>query len=103
MTDRAELRAILADWTGNRCQWPNCDEGGSPLQLAHVFGVGMGGRPSADTIDNVALLCKYHHDLLDGRTHINLRYELAQLLNSYLATGWRRSIQTGADVVERNP
>jgi hypothetical protein len=44
----------------------------------------MGGRESADTISNVAMLCRVHHDLLDGRTHAGLRRELGILLTAWV-------------------
>jgi hypothetical protein len=40
----------------------------------------MGGRPSADVLTNLAGLCHYHHNLLDGRTDVARRYETAELL-----------------------
>ena len=44
----------------------------------------MGGSPSRNDPDNVALLCEYHHDLLDGRLVAGRRYETAELLKAYL-------------------
>lgn len=41
--------------------------------MGHLEGTGMGGRESADVLENVAMLCRFHHDLLDGRTHHGLR------------------------------
>lgn len=87
---RRQLHAVLEEWAG-ACEWPGCEHRG-PYEMAHVHGVGMGGRPSADTLENVALLCRFHHDLLDGRTTRELRVEMAFLLAGYLAEGWRRSI-----------
>jgi len=35
--------------------------------MAHIEGIGMGGRKSADTPGNVLFLCIPHHDQFDGR------------------------------------
>jgi hypothetical protein len=52
--------------------------------MAHIVGKGMGGSREANTLDNVIMLCRYHHDLFDGRTHEGLHRELAALLRSLL-------------------
>ena len=64
-TIRGDLHAALIDAVG-RCEWPQCGTPGDRLELAHLHSVGMGGRPSADTIDNVALLCWRHARWSDG-------------------------------------
>jgi predicted restriction endonuclease len=50
--------------------------------MAHIEGIGRGGDKAGirDTIDNVMLLCVYHHDLLDGRTMMKQR-EITYLLH----------------------
>lgn len=82
MTARSNLRAALIDLVGAACEWPECPDTGD--EMAHLRGIGMGGRPSADTLDNVAWLCHFHHDLLDGRTPHDRRYWEATLLAAYL-------------------
>lgn len=64
MSRRSDLRAVLVDLVG-RCEWPGCQET-TRLELAHLQSVGMGGRPSADRLDNVALLCHRHARYSDG-------------------------------------
>ena len=86
-----DLRATVAEWTAGRCEWPGCRQ--YAAELAHVHGKGMGGRPSADTLDNLAFLCVYHHNLLDGRAHHGLRFEMGNLLAAYLQGGWRATIE----------
>ena len=86
MKPRAERRSVLRARTverdGPMCVWPGCP---FPHEhMAHIRGVGMGGRPDADRLENVAMLCRFHHDLLDGRTHAGLRREVGMLLASYL-------------------
>jgi hypothetical protein len=44
----------------------------------------MGGSKEANTLDNVIMLCRYHHDLFDGRTHEGLKRELAALLRTLI-------------------
>ena len=47
--------------------------------MAHIRGTGAGGRPSADVIENVWMLCKFHHDLYDGRSHAGLKRAIGDL------------------------
>ena len=82
MTTRSDLRAALIDLVGADCEWPECPDYGS--EMAHLRGIGMGGRRSADTLDNVSWLCHFHHDLLDGRTQMDRRYWTATLLAAYV-------------------
>ncbi len=64
---RAEA-IIRADY---RCEWATC---GLPsqwkLEMSHIIPLGSGG---ADTLENVWMLCKYHHDLYDGRAPFKRR------------------------------
>lgn len=65
------------------CMWPpSCDLPGR-LEMAHIIPKGSGG---SDTINNVVMLCKYHHDLHDGREQRRLR-EYRLLLQGYV---WER-------------
>lgn len=60
---RQALRAQLFD-LGNGCEYPHCAAPGT--QMAHLHSIGMGGRASADTIDNVMRACDDHALLTDG-------------------------------------
>lgn len=62
---RRELRSQLVETFGPACEWPDCGLPGE--EMAHIEPRGMGGRPSVDRLDNVAWLCRHHHDVLDGR------------------------------------
>jgi len=69
------------------CVWPECRLPISivnPLELAHLEPRGMGGRPSTNTPENTVIMCRFHHSLLDGRTHEGLKRELITLLKAYL-------------------
>lgn len=69
---------------GGRCVW--CQTLGHAkdlapiLEMARLRGIGAGGRKSADRLDEVAMLCRFHHDLLDGRNYSGKRVEIAGLL-----------------------
>ena len=62
--DRKELREGAGTRAGWRCQWPCCGQRGQ--ELAHCHSIGMGGRPSADTLENVVFLCRDHARISDG-------------------------------------
>lgn len=79
---RSELRAQVLNTDGPSCAWAFCRSQGE--EMAHIHGIGMGGRASADTLENACLLCRSHHDLLDGRSHHKLRYEMGELLRGYM-------------------
>jgi hypothetical protein len=59
--------------------WPEAD-----YEMAHISHRGMGGSRKANTLDNVIILCRYHHSLFDGRTHEGLHRELAALLRTLI-------------------
>lgn len=83
-----ELRELLVERHGERCQWPTCPSllsSINPLELAHLTHRGMGGSKHANTPDNAALLCRKHHDILDGRSVAQRRYEVRELLRHDLA------------------
>jgi len=63
-TRRAELREQVQQRSYGRCEWPQCSESGG--ELAHAHSIGVGGRASADTLDNVAWLCHMHARFSDG-------------------------------------
>lgn len=83
MTDRSELRAVAMERDGGRCAWPGCSEV-FRLEMSHIWPIGMGGRKSADTIENVWMLCKRDHDHFDGRTPQRQR-EYRALAEAYVA------------------
>lgn len=94
-TELQELRSQALERDGG-CVWPGCDQNTKAdyhesgrnyfdrlddLQLAHLTHRGMGGSSQRNTLDNVVILCRRHHDCLDGRTGLGtLRIELNQML-----------------------
>ncbi len=81
--DLAALRAQALE-RDQGCRWPACDrviDYANPLEMAHLRHRGMGGSIEVNTLDEVVMLCRIHHDCLDGRTGLGtLRYELAEML-----------------------
>ena len=92
----AELREgcfARDDWT---CKWPGCkvDQfwtgwlGGditNELQMAHIQHRGMGGSKEANRLENVITLCRFHHDIFDGRDgSANVKRELAVMLRAQI-------------------
>ncbi len=79
MTARSELRKQAFQRERGRCAWSLCTDPAE--ELAHIRGIGRGGNPdgSRDHIANVAALCTFHHDLLDGRRRMKL-WEVESLL-----------------------
>ena len=73
---------IRADY---KCEWADCDNT-EWLEMAHILGIGMGGRNKQEKFDpeNVAILCKLHHDIYDGRTISMAKKEYRALLKGYL-------------------
>lgn len=63
--NRAALRARLWEVSGGLCEWPDTPLPHRAEEMAHLEGIGMGGRPSADRLDNVAALCRQGHLVLD--------------------------------------
>lgn len=95
MSDRAQrraaLRLTLEEYQGRLCAMPGCmtnwvDDG----HMAHIKAIGMGGRRSADHIDNVVGLCVYHHDVYDGR-HMQGRQTMLQDLIRYMIARQREN------------
>ncbi len=95
---RSALRAQVRERSGGKCEWPECDRSGE--ELAHAHSVGMGGRTSADTIDNVAFLCWRHARMSDGLQPSGWPafYQQHQLL---LGDDWERRIPVNRWAWER--
>ena len=89
MSVRSELRMSALDRDGYRCQWPNCDvtlSSGGTLEMCHLIQLSQGGP---DTLDNVVMLCRFHHGVLDNRVQNGRRQAIMDLFVAYLATANR--------------
>jgi len=85
LTELQQLRELALDRANYCCEWPECYSK-EWLELAHIVGIGMGGRNKKEKYDpdNVVILCKFHHDIYDGRTISMAKKEYRTLLLSYL-------------------
>lgn len=81
MSVRSELRAAAMERALFGCEWPPAHHPIGRLEMAHVIPLGSGGR---DEISNVWMLCKYHHDMYDGREKRSLG-EQRRLVQAYLS------------------
>ena len=84
----AELREACFARDEYRCKWPG-DETipfvDNPLQMAHLQHRGMGGSKEANRLENVITLCRFHHDIFDGRDgSANVKRELAVMLRAQI-------------------
>lgn len=79
MSRRSQLRRRAMNRADGICEWPLCQA--TLLQMAHIRPSGRGGDPNGDrdVLENVLMLCEYHHDLLDGRQRMN-RWEWSSVL-----------------------
>ena len=85
--DRATRRKLLREAvvleSKGICEWAECSSAGT--DMAHINAAGMGGAISNDTLDNVAYLCHFHHDVLDFRMSMKQRsFALQQLVRGYV-------------------
>ena len=80
--DLAELRRQAEAVAGGVCEWPGCDERGE--EMAHLEHRKMGGSIEVNHLRNVAWLCKWHHDIFDGRQLSGSREAVRNLMAGYL-------------------
>ena len=89
MSEQSDLRQLRGEVDGWKCRWGTCelklDPYRNPLEMAHLQGRGMGGRKSANEIDNVVMLCRHHHQILDGDLSADRKFETRRLLAAYVA------------------
>jgi len=89
MMSRSELRDAAIERAGGKCEFPLCDYPRPKLELAHLKGSGMGGSRYRDDLQNVAVLCKPHHDWLDCRSTPNMRrFENEAVLRAAIDRPW---------------
>jgi len=61
---RSDLRETVFAFDGWHCVWPDCSE--PAVELAHFHSIGMGGRSSADRVENTGAMCRDHARISDG-------------------------------------
>jgi predicted restriction endonuclease len=83
--NKSELREKALQRAKYQCEWHNCSER-TWLEMAHIKSIGMGGknRDISNEMWNVAILCKRHHDIFDGRQQAGAHKEYQNLLRGYL-------------------
>ncbi len=84
MSGMSELRAEAMQRAKGQCEWAYCSDS-KWLELAHIQGIGMGGNKKRKfDINNVAILCKHHHDIYDGRQRVGTSVAYRDLLKGFL-------------------
>lgn len=84
MESLSPIREEAMKRAGGRCEWAYCNDN-KWLELAHIQGIGMGGSKKRKyDINNVAILCKWHHDVYDGRQNVGSKAAYRDLLKGYL-------------------
>ena len=84
MESLSPLREEALKRAGGRCEWAYCNDN-KWLELAHIKGIGMGGNKRRKyDIDNVCILCKWHHDIYDGRQSSGAKVAYRDLLKGFL-------------------
>ena len=93
---RSDLREFVIERSGGRCEWVGCPHRGE--EMAHLEGIKAGGRKSADEKENVAWLCRPHHDVLDGRTVAGRKYAVRSLLRKTIEDRYSPKLSEEFDV-----
>ena len=83
--NKSALREKALKRANYRCEWPECNTT-QWLEMAHITGIGMGGmnRNISNDEGNVAIFCKYHHDIFDGKTLSGQKREYTKFVRAYL-------------------
>ncbi len=89
MSVESELRAETLERDNHRCVWCGDRYLGDRLEMAHIVPKGSGGK---NVISNTISLCRFHHDMHDGREARSL-HEYRVLMRDYIAAryGYDRS------------
>ena len=84
MSDISLIREKAMERANYSCEWAYCTDS-RWLELAHIQAIGMGGSPKKKfDINNVAILCKHHHDIYDGRQRVGNSVAYRELLMGFL-------------------
>ncbi len=78
------MREVALKRANYACEWAYCTDN-KWLELAHIQGIGMGGSKKRKfNMNNVAILCKWHHDIYDGRQSSGKSVAYRDLLKGFL-------------------
>ena len=84
MENLSQIREHALKRAGGSCEWAYCNDN-KWLELAHIQGIGMGGNKKRKfDLNNVAILCKHHHDIYDGRQRVGTSVAYRDLLKGFL-------------------
>ncbi len=84
----SELWDAAMERANHRCEFPKCTlptTFPNPLEVAHLKGKQMGGSKYRNHIDNLAVLCKFHHQWLDTGP----RFENEMAARGFLDRWWK--------------
>ena len=82
MSVRSELRVAALERDVWSCRWPGCETGGSGnLEMCHLNQLSQGGP---DVLENVVMLCRFHHGVLDNRVQNGRREAVRVLLEAFV-------------------
>jgi hypothetical protein len=69
------------EYDGHQCRWPG-DWHEGPLEMAHLKQSSQGGP---DSIGNVVMLCRFHHQVLDNHASVHGRRDASrELLQAFI-------------------
>lgn len=89
----SDLYDAVMERAGGRCEAPWCATKRPKLEVAHLKGKQMGGSKFRDVPENLIVLCKEHHDILDGRVDLmkntySMQHERTQLFRAMVGRWW---------------
>ena len=82
--NKKRLKKALLKRDGPLCRWPGCNEE-TDLTLHHFIPQALGG---SSTLNNLCLLCEFHHVLVHRFLHIPEPGQKRQIKPRYLAA-WK--------------
>lgn len=88
-----ELYELVMERARGRCEIPWCATKRPKLEVAHLKGKQMGGSKFRDVPENLIVLCKEHHDILDGRADLmkltfSMQHERTMLFRASVGRWW---------------
>ncbi len=89
----ADLYELVMERARGRCELWWCSTKRPKLEVAHLKGKQMGGSKYRDVPENLMVLCKEHHDILDGvvdlmKISMSMRGEREMLFRAAVGRWW---------------